>query len=367
MKIIKYIFYTAVSVIIGLTAAQWVYDPLQLFHGSFFHEGIYLNGNMRESARAVIDNYEFDSVILGSSMLENTSSKEAEKAFGGKFVNISLSGGNYAERALVLNYLLRKKQVKTVVYSLDYCYERQGIRPPMPFLYNRTPFDDFAVYYRPAYLKCLSKWSMDGKCIGYPKDLDRPGAWMNNPVHNARFGGVENWKKHINGQHIDNIIYKIKDAAKHVEKGETLGIDTIPDDIKDAEKYLDENLLSIIRTYPDTEFILIFPPYHRANYAIWAQYELPYFAVYEFVQRHLAESEIENMKVYGFDDVGQITDDIDRYKDLLHYHYTVNSDMLGMMDKGEGMLSADNIDGYLLDNRRRAEAFNLSQFAERLK
>lgn len=367
MKYAKYIIYLSLIAFCLLTAAQWIYDPLQLFHKSFLHDGIYLNGNMRESARAVIDNYEFDSVILGSSMLENTSSKEAEKIFGGNFVNISLSGGNYAERALILNYLFRKKGIRRVIYSLDYCYERQRVRQPMPFLYNRTPFDDFIVYYRPAYLKCLSKWSKDGRCTGYPKDLDRPGAWMNNRVHNARFGGVENWKRHINGQNIDNIVYKVTDAAERVKRGETKSIDTIPDDIKVAVEYLEENLLEIIRANPETEFLLVFPPYSRANYAIWAQYEISYFAVYEYVQRYLAESGIDNMKVYGFDNVSSVADDIGRYKDLLHYHYSVNSEILNMIKQGDGLLSRENIEGYLFENRRNAENFDLSAFAERLK
>ena len=40
---------------------------------------------MRLQAAGVINNFDFDSVVFGSSMLENTSAKEASKKLGGNF------------------------------------------------------------------------------------------------------------------------------------------------------------------------------------------------------------------------------------------------------------------------------------------
>ena len=74
---------------------------------------------MRQQAAGIINNYEFDSIILGTSMLENTSAKEAGEKLGGKFMNISLSGSNFYERSFVLEYALRKKEIKKIIYSLD--------------------------------------------------------------------------------------------------------------------------------------------------------------------------------------------------------------------------------------------------------
>jgi hypothetical protein len=55
---------------------------------------------MRQQAAGIINNYEFDSIILGTSMLENTSAKEAGEKLGGKFMNISLSGSNFTKEVL---------------------------------------------------------------------------------------------------------------------------------------------------------------------------------------------------------------------------------------------------------------------------
>lgn len=68
-----------------------------------------LHPNMRFQAAGIANIYDFDSIILGTSMLENTSSADCNEKIGGTFVNVSLSGSNYFERSIVLNYFLHKK------------------------------------------------------------------------------------------------------------------------------------------------------------------------------------------------------------------------------------------------------------------
>ena len=54
-------------------------DPIQVFHKSYIGCENYFDDNMRLQAAGVINNFDFDSIIFGSSMLENTSAKEASK------------------------------------------------------------------------------------------------------------------------------------------------------------------------------------------------------------------------------------------------------------------------------------------------
>ena len=91
-------------VVVVLFGILWLYDPLQLFHKPIFRETTFF-GDMRLAARGIIRYYDFDSVILGTSMLENTSAKEAGEKLGGKWVNLSLINSSYDERAVVLEYL----------------------------------------------------------------------------------------------------------------------------------------------------------------------------------------------------------------------------------------------------------------------
>ncbi|ELV8017581.1 hypothetical protein QND80_001710, partial [Campylobacter jejuni] len=75
--------------------------------------------DMRMQARGLILYKDFDSAIIGTSMLENTSAKEANKKLGGNWINLSLGGSTFALRAVILDYLFKHKDIKNIIYSLD--------------------------------------------------------------------------------------------------------------------------------------------------------------------------------------------------------------------------------------------------------
>ena len=100
---------------LALFALLYVYDPYMLFHKPYFRE-VTFKQDMRLMARFIVDNYTFDSAILGTSMLENTSAKEAGEKLGGKWMNLSLAGSTLAERAIILEYLLKKKNSRMEIF-----------------------------------------------------------------------------------------------------------------------------------------------------------------------------------------------------------------------------------------------------------
>ncbi|MBL0703247.1 MAG: hypothetical protein JJV95_04620, partial [Sulfurospirillum sp.] len=174
----------------------FVYDPLKIFHKPWKYK-TYLQGNMRQQAAGIINNWEYDSLILGTSMLETTSSKEASQKLGGKFINISLSGSDYFERAIVLNYALKKRDIKKVLYSLDNVGSTglgKGTKThTWNYLYDDNPFNDFNAYINNKYLKCLFSTSNKSICMGRKSDFDRPNTWHKTENHSVRFGGLDNW------------------------------------------------------------------------------------------------------------------------------------------------------------------------------
>lgn len=134
---------------------------MQIFHKSFIKSDLHLHGNMRQQAAGIISNYEFDSIILGTSMLENTSAFEATKIVGGNFVNISLSGSSFFEREPILSYALKKKNLKNIIYSLDSTYiDLNKSHKSYPintysFLYDENYFNDFKAYLNKNFFKCF--------------------------------------------------------------------------------------------------------------------------------------------------------------------------------------------------------------------
>jgi len=65
---------------------------------------------MRFQAAGVINKFDFDSAIVGTSIAANFQTSEANIKLGGTFQNISLDGSLLKERKVLLDYLLTKKK-----------------------------------------------------------------------------------------------------------------------------------------------------------------------------------------------------------------------------------------------------------------
>lgn len=102
---------------LALCALLWLYDPFMFFHKPYFREQTFM-GDRRLAVKGMVDFFEFDSAIFGSSMLENTLSNEADK-IGGKWLNLAINSSRIYEREDLIQYLLKRKQIKQIVYALE--------------------------------------------------------------------------------------------------------------------------------------------------------------------------------------------------------------------------------------------------------
>ena len=367
-KKIVLVYFAVVFFSFGLLLpAYYIYDPMQVFHKAWGREETFRT-NMRQQAAGIINNfYDYDSVILGTSMIENTSSKEASEKLGGKFINISLSGSSYFERAIVLRSLFRQHNIKNILYSLDVdkYFSQEEEYPGYPlsrfdYLYDESMLNDFKLYSNIKYLPCVLLQSTYSKCVGEKITLDRPNAWFESVGNSIRFGGLDKWiSSKDNGQIIASF-KDISETAEHIKRQETVSLDKVEITIGMAKKYIDENIMDFVRTHPNTKFILFDPPYSRIQYAIWAQYDLPKFKVYKEILRYLAtkSDEYTNLEIYSFGEE-QFVDDIATYKDLSHYHYSINSWMLSAMTRKRGLLRENSIDKYLDTITQKALNYDL--------
>lgn len=367
--------YILIIVIIPLFLIGLIYysDPMQIFHKSYIQKDLYLHGNMRQQAAGIINNYEFDSIILGTSMLENTSSFESSKLLGGNFVNISLSGSDFYERNFVLSYVLKKKDIKKVIYSLDAnSYEQRKGHDKYPiesfnYLYDENQFNDFKVYLNDRFLKCILTFSKKSNCIGTKKTLEYPNAWFINKEHIVRFGGLDNWFKAKNNNQIKSAFSSIVENSEKIKRNEKISLGEIEEKIKNSKEYIDEYLLKNVSNYPNTEFIMFFPPYSRINYAIWKQQNLPKYEIHKAVISYLTQksNEYKNLKIYGFED-NDFLDDISNYKDLSHYNQSINSMMLNNFKNNIGLLTNENVENYIKISEERALNYNVFEIADKI-
>ena len=282
----------------------YVYDPLQIFHKHWFVPENTLNSNMRLQAAGLINNYDFDSVIIGNSILENTSAREASEVLGGKYINLSLSGSGPYERSIVLNYLLKKRKIKTIILQIDLNFNNSG----------------------------------------HEVDIDRPNAWKDNPGVKSRFGGIDKWITYHNHRQLSNLMHNTLSNISSLDIKSTQ-INSFENETSKLE-FVDNYLISFVRSYKDVRFIFIVPPYSRLYYAIEARQNGLglYFSWLRYLTK-LAEK-YSNLEIYAFGD-RDFVDDIANYRDIYHYSEEINSFMLHAIASKDGLLTKDNIDQYI--------------------
>lgn len=183
-----------------LCALLWIYDPFMFFHKPYFREQTY-HSDMRIQAKGIIDNIEFDSIILGTSILENTSAKEAGQKLGGKWINLSIAGSDFNERKIVLDYALGHKNIKQVLFSIDGFILRNGDRENSDSwridsnLYKDGLFwQKYKRYLDKKLIRCARKWSKSKECVGDKKDLE---TLTQDEYRSSKkyFGGFVNWSE----------------------------------------------------------------------------------------------------------------------------------------------------------------------------
>ncbi len=345
-------------------AAIFIIDPYQIFHRSFFWPGRAYGKTIFQNA-GIINNYKFDSVIIGSSMLENIPAHEASNRIGGEFANLSISDSDFYERSVILRKVL-PKQLKHVIFSLDeqfYLYPRYG-HPNRPrssydFLYDDNPYDDYKVYLNRDFIRLILNPP--------PNSIDLPNPWIVDEKTTVRFGGWKNWIVNpAPSWEKDFIPTRLPFAAESSLRKTELGS---PIKLKREKlEYIRNYVLYIAGRYKQTKFHLIIPPYYRYVHANDRQNDQNKYLQYQAAIRYIVSRSrfYRNVKVYGFDDM-PFTADIANYTDLTHFKPEFNLLMLDAIATKTHILKAKNVEDYLARTEKLAYDFDLVALNEEVQ
>ena len=315
---------------------------------------------MRLAARGIIRYYDFDSVILGTSMLENTSAKEAGEKLGGKWVNLSLWGSAYNERAVILEYLFGYKKPQKIIYSLEsFTIDTIKDSSRFDYLYDGNPLDDFKIYLNDKFMSCALEWKKSANCIGR-RDLEELLKWSNHEDLKILFGGFEKWLKYGKKETIA-MLKNIKDAPFVIKKDNF--------DLEKQRSYIQTYVLDFVAENPQTQFYFIVPTYSRLSYRIGSgDFDNKVFYNRALNLKWFVQ-ELEkypNAKIYGFDTL-DYADNVANYKDFTHYNVDMNSLHLDSIRGEKHILDSSNIDSYLKTMEDKIKNYDLKPFIEKAK
>ncbi|MBZ7991512.1 MULTISPECIES: hypothetical protein [unclassified Campylobacter] len=311
-----------------IVSLVYFYDPLQLFNEKYPNK--YL-ADTRIAAKRVIDNYEFDSVLLGSSMLLMSEPKELNN---GKYINITLDGSISEERAYLLEYLFKTKNIKNIIYTLDgVIQDTSYYKKQFSYLYDTNiDFKDKIKAYFNGLIpyKCFLFFSKKDYCIGRE--------------HNYYNLQLEFFRPDYILDEVDFVYQK--------------NLYTITNESRILDKYL----VKYIEQNPKTNFHIVIPPYHILSY----KKDLDkYLKLYKLSIEKL--SKYKNVKIYFFGNE-RFSDNINNWQnDKQHYKKHINSRINKAINEGTNIITIDNMEKEFNKFIKKVEDYDLKAYKEALK
>ncbi len=355
----KLFFWTTVA--ITLLAMLLIALPTIIID-PFFHYQKPISNNGYELSKqryindGIVRHFDYDALIVGTSMMENFKTSEASELFGYDFVKVPYCGGFYKELdQLVQRSYSSKNDIKMIIRCLDYSLlvqdkdaEHEEVDPLNPqfkvpdYLTNMNPFDDVKYV--------LNKDVLFG---------DTYSTYMNikNGVPTTSFDEYSNWSSDYEYGRLP-----VLDTYEHTDVKEKDRVFTDAD-YKMTKENVEKNVISIINEHPETTFYLFFSPY---SICYWdeanSQGTINWYIDAEKVAIELL-LECPNVKLFSFTNDFDTVCNLDNYRDQIHYGEWYNSTILERMKSEEYMLTKENYLDYLEEIRSFYNNYDYSIFA----
>lgn len=326
------------SIIIGLS---YYIDPYFHYHDP--QSGVrYTLNSQRYQNNGIVRNFEYDTLVTGTSMTENFKTSEGEELFGGSWVKTSLSGGSFAERTnLIAKAIESNDKLERVINSIDmfssyWMNDADNIFPGteaiLPnYLYNEYIWDDV-------------NYILNKEVLMGPIADGVIGAIKGDHTITS-FDEYSRWNQHFTfGE--QSVYESLNERIESSINFET-EFEHIDNKYEAYENMLYINLISIALDNPQVEFYYFIPPYSIAQWAI--DESTGYLSVkLEILENMLTElSKVDNIRVYAFDDEIELITNFDNYKDTNHYGEEINSYILKCMYDDKKLIDVENKDHYI--------------------
>lgn len=331
------------SALLLISCFVFTVDPLTHYHSPWF--GLYpLVENERYHNPGIAKNIRFDSVLVGSSMVQNSRVSDFDKTMHCKTVKLSFAAGRLCEYNKIINLSYENNELKNVfwgldVYSLmDNAEDDEAALNALPqYLYDKNPFNDVSYLLNYDILK-LSVRTVLKTSAGGENYLDNAYYFADS----YKFG-----KKYALSGYCE--------PAKEAEKSADLYTES-------CREIMSKNVISLIEEHPETTFWFFFPPY---SVLTWNTYKCEGELTAALNAKKTAYdmlSKFDNVKIFDFQQLTDVTGNLELYKDYSHYNPDINSAMVSWIANGKCQIKSES--DIISSNRiiyRQTMDFNLEK------
>ena len=325
------------AILIALSAVIVTVDPYFHYHKPL--EGLYYElNNERSQNDGIIKHFDYDAMIIGTSMAENFKTSELDELFGVNSIKVPFAGGTYKELndniATAIQY---NPDLKMVVRPLDYAYlmdEADRIRDDLgsypDYLYDNNPFNDVNYIFNKEILFSICLPMLEDASAGTQAGItsfDEYANWMNDA--DTEFGAQA----------------VLGDRTEYKEPEE---IQPFVDEIKElVHDNITQNVVELAQANPDVQFYYYLTPYSIAWWG--SQTELGTVERWIDAEEYAIELmlQCDNIHLFSFNTEFDMVTDLDNYSDECHHGDWINSQILGWLYAGTDQLTLENYEEYI--------------------
>ena len=325
----------------AVLAVNWIVDPFQQYRLATSHPPRFYTVHHRWINPGIAKNATYNTVLIGSSIMENTPNDVIGAACGGPAVNLSMGAITAAEIRIMLETVFRARDPERVVVVLDFNAfsgppdARQEIAGPLPmYLYDTNVLNDLPYLLSGTILRKSISILLRRNDESFNTDPNAPWWWGDK----ARFGTAEVMR----GLDLHNINAQFRQPQRT---------------LAGMRASFEHNIVPLLRAHPGTEFDLVWPPYSELVWLDFLQRD-QLDVTLEF-KRYVVDSTRTSGNVHVIDSEAhdEITEDLDLYKDLYHFAPQVNRWLIRLACSGQDRVDSGNVDRYERHLRERVRTW----------
>lgn len=339
---LKGFFLTAITLLLIWCAAVIIIDPFFQYHNPL--PGFaYTVDNQLSQNPGMAKNFDYDSVILGSSMTVNFNASWFRELLHVNPVKLNYDGAYPKDQSNILDIIYHSgNTVDAVFLGIDipsYSGDVQETKYPIPaYLYDDNYIND----------------------VQYLLNKDVMFEYIIRPA-------VKSLLKQQAGTDFDDVYatwpkcyYGIGNALAGYQRPEKQAEKELP-----ADTYLDKvtqnmtiNICPYIEAHPETTFYVFYPPYSILFWdGVRREGRLDaVLAEYETISDILLS--YDNVRLFFFANQKQIINNLDNYTDYTHYSKEINYYMTQCFQNGKCEVTVHNLKSKLNKMRKLALAFD---------
>jgi len=328
-KNIRLLILITIIILLTISSINFIIDPFQQYRKATFYKTIFMKPFYLNAG--LIKNYNYDSIIIGSSMTENFIISEVNNILGYRStIKLPISKGNIVELYTILNSAIKSKKVNNVLYGLDIFSLKDASNRLPTYLYDYNILNDYLYLFSIDTLKRSFFYPFLQYTI--PKTHPR----LN---YNLMF----QWQHSVPKSDFNSTKVLSSFAKNNIDLDKNIDEKQLEKErITNVVKYL----IPLVKNNPNINYTFLYPPYSILLYKRMKNIKRLDGFISTKKEIFKLISKYKNVRIYDFQIAKDITYNLNNYKDITHYHQKINTWMLKQIHDNNYLVNSNNIDEY---------------------